>query len=336
MWTSAVLPRLFFFKGYPSIKYRLVILLVSIVQWWHHIKNENNWADFMHENVSVKSMNTWRTGGRVARLLRPSSLAQLQYFLRCSPSEDQPIILGLGSNVAFADHDMDLTLILTHKGLKDISLHEDCIVAQAGVSCAKLAKFAASHGFAEASFFAGIPGTVGGALAMNAGAWGSDTWTHVQRVDMMDYHGALHTFNAAEFATDYRHVQSPLKGFFTQASFHFSGLRDITAAQQTIAKILQERKAKQPIGTHTCGSVFKNPPGDFAARLIDASGMKGVSVGAAQVSTKHANFILNKDGQASTKDIETLILLIQQQVQSKWGCYLQPEVRFIRPKQLEN
>ncbi|MFN7271237.1 MAG: UDP-N-acetylenolpyruvoylglucosamine reductase, partial [Gammaproteobacteria bacterium] len=175
--------------------------------------------------------------------------------------------------------------------------------------------------------FAGIPGTLGGALAMNAGAFGGDTWRHVRQVEVIDRAGVIRHRDAAEYRVSYRHVEPPAAGeAFLGAVLDFEARPGATT--DAIRDLLVERKAKQPIGEWSCGSVFTNPPGDHAARLIESCGLKGRRLGGAVVAEKHANFILN-EGEASAADLEQLIALVQRTVEERTGVRLQTEVRVV-------
>jgi UDP-N-acetylmuramate dehydrogenase len=218
-------------------------------------------------------------------------------------------------------------VIETHRLLRGIERVDDLTVrAEAGVACAKLARFCARAGLGPAAFFAGIPGTVGGALAMNAGAFGGETWNHVKSVATLDRRGGRHERDVSEYTTGYRHVSGPANEWFLGARLRFE-LRP-GVSNDDIRVVLARRKATQPIGEWSCGSVFTNPPGDHAARLIEASGLKGTRIGGARVSEMHANFIVN-DGTASAADIEQLIRHVQQVVAQKHGVKLQTEVRIV-------
>src|SRR5690606_21286876 len=196
--------------------------------------------------------------------------------------------------------------------------------AEAGVPCAKLARACARWDLGPAEFFTGIPGTVGGALAMNAGAFGGETWPWVASVETVDRHGQLHGRAAAEFHFSYRHVDSPAEEWFLAAHFEFPE----GSSEEATRALLERRRQTQPIGEWSCGSVFTNPPGDHAARLIESADPKGLRVGGAVVSAKHANFIVN-EGAASARDIETLIERVRQEVERQHGRRLTPECRIV-------
>jgi UDP-N-acetylmuramate dehydrogenase len=174
-------------------------------------------------------------------------------------------------------------------------------------------------------FLAGIPGTIGGALAMNAGAWGGETWPHVALVRTVDRLGSVRERLPSKFQVGYRHVAGPAGEWFLDAEMTLDR-GDAEAAQARIKGLLERRAATQPTGLPSCGSVFRNPPGDHAARLIEACGLKGLRFGAAEVSTKHANFIINLGG-ATARDIARLIDHVRAEVERRHGIRLIPEVR---------
>jgi UDP-N-acetylmuramate dehydrogenase len=196
---------------------------------------------------------------------------------------------------------------------------------EAGVSCAKAARFATRQGLVGIEFLAGIPGTIGGALAMNAGAWGGETWPHVTLVRTLDRAGVVRERPRADFEVGYRHVAMPSGEWFLEAELTLES-GDTAAAQARIKALLERRAATQPTGLPSCGSVFRNPPGDHAARLIEACGLKGLRFGGAEVSPKHANFIINT-GDATARDIARLIDHVQAEVERCHGVLLIPEVR---------
>jgi len=201
------------------------------------------------------------------------------------------------------------------------------VYGEAGVPCARIAKQCVKWGLGQAEFFAGIPGTLGGALAMNAGAFGGETWRHVLEVETIDRCGKEHTRAASEFKTSYRQVTLPApEEWFVAAKLTFERDPDINKAQ--IDELLERRKASQPIGEWSCGSVFTNPPGDHAARLVESAGLKGFRIGNASVSQKHANFIINH-GEATAADLERLIQHVQATVERVHGVRLHPEVRIV-------
>lgn len=271
---------------------------------------------------------SWRVGGEATCCYRPYDLSDLMRFLQHVPESEPLTWIGLGSNVLIRDGGIDGIVILTVNRLSGIALIDNNIVrVEAGVPCAKFAKFCALQGFEDAAFFAGIPGTMGGALAMNAGAFGGETWRQVEAIEMLNRYGELKKRMPCDFDVGYRSVVIPENEYFAAGYFYFdSGC--VEKAKKNISALLKQRDATQPMGTYNCGSVFRNPEGHFAARLIESSGLKGYCLGEAQVSEKHANFILNK-GEASAAEIESLIYFVSDKVFHSYGVALQPEVRII-------
>jgi UDP-N-acetylmuramate dehydrogenase len=219
-------------------------------------------------------------------------------------------------------------VIVTHGVLGRLERRADGDVhCDAGVPCARIARPCIRWAIGPADFFAGITGTLGGALAMNAGAFGGETWTHVVEVEVIDRGGAIRVRQAGEYQVGYRKCTPPVAGEgFLSARLRFAPRPD--ADNEQIRSLLVRRRETQPIGEWSCGSVFTNPPGDHAARLIEAAGLKGLRIGGACVSPKHANFIVNDAG-ATAADLERLIAHVQQTVEAKSGIRLVPEVRVV-------
>lgn len=269
---------------------------------------------------------SWRVGGPARRLYRPADSADLIAFMRWLEPDEPLLWLGLGSNLLIGDEGFAGTVILTQGALGVLERRGDTrIYAEAGVSSAKLARFAARADLVGIDFLAGIPGTLGGALAMNAGAWGGETWTSVQRVWTLDRAGRVRERDASDYTPGYREVQGPEGEWFLAAELELAR-GDGAASLARIRDLLERRAATQPVGLPSCGSVFRNPPGDHAARLIESQGLKGFQIGGAQVSEKHANFIINQ-GDATASDIVSLINHVQEAVERGTGIRLVPEVR---------
>ncbi len=279
-------------------------------------------------NEPLARYTSWRTGGAADRLYVPASLEDLQQFLSGLPAGEPVYFIGLGSNLLVRDGGVRGTVILMHGALSALHLDHGMVYAEAGVTSAKLAKFAARQHLHGAEFMAGIPGTVGGALAMNAGCHGGETWEIVERVLTIDRAGEVHERNHQAFSTAYRHVDMPVADEWFVAAWFRLADGDATEAEAKIKQLLARRLATQPLNLPNAGSVFRNPPGDHAARLIEACGLKGYRLGGAEVSEKHANFIVNQ-GEATAKDIEQLILHVQAVVKQQQGVALHPEVRVI-------
>ena len=271
---------------------------------------------------------SWRVGGPAQRFYIPADVDDLAAFLGALPEQEPIHWLGLGSNLLVRDQGVRGTVIATSGALNKISLvAPDRVRAEAGVASAKVARFCVNHGLTGAEFLAGIPGTVGGALAMNAGAFGGEFWTLVEAVETVDRRGQRRTRPASEYGIGYRSVKVPASEWFVAA--HLKLARGEHAQARTLIKsLLAKRGATQPTQLPNAGSVFKNPPGDHAARLIEAAGLKGECIGGACVSELHANFIVNA-GTASANDIERLIEHVRTVVERRFGVRLETEVRVI-------
>lgn len=282
----------------------------------------------MRTNESLARHTLWGIGGPAQRFFEPADVEDLALFLSTLPKDEPVFWLGLGSNLLVRDGGITGTVIFTGSGLTHIEPRgKNKIRAEAGVACPKVAKRCAQLGLAGAEFMAGIPGTLGGALAMNAGAFGGETWEVVESVDSVDRQGRIHHRAASEFRVGYRSVQVPKDEWFVAAELKLSNDAP-KAVSDRVKSLLKRRSDSQPMGYRSCGSVFRNPPNDFAARLIEASGLKGSRVGDAAVSEKHANFILNL-GEATAADVESLIQHIVKRVRIDHGVELQREVHIV-------
>ncbi len=277
-------------------------------------------------NEPLIDYNTWRVGGAARSLYKPSSVNDLSLFLQQLPETESVVWLGLGSNALIPDEGVDATVILTQGALNDIrQTDHEHVYVEAGVSCAKMARFCARVGLSGAEFWAGIPGTMGGALRMNAGCANGETWNLIEWVETMNRKGDVRRRYPSEFSVSYRNVLGLNDEWFVAALCRLSaGDRDV--ALDRIKQLLAVRAATQPTGEYNCGSVFKNPPGDHAARLIESCGLKGYRIGGAVVSEKHANFIINHQGEASATDIKLLIQYVAKTVYDKTKVQLIPEV----------
>lgn len=288
----------------------------------------------LKRNESMARHVTWRAGGIVDWAYTPADLADLQTFLRTRAANEHLYFVGLGSNLLVRDGGWRGTVVFMHRALSHLAVGESIdgsadIIADAGIAAPKLARYAALHDLVGAEFFAGIPGTVGGALAMNAGCYGGETWQAVTKVRTVDRTGTVRSRDRDDYAIGYRSVV-PLHGgeeWFVGATFRFAR-GDGGASRRLMKAFLQRRIASQPLGEPNAGSVFRNPPGDYAARLIEACGLKGRRIGGAAISEKHANFIVNTGG-ATAADIERLIALARETVHERCGVTLETEVRII-------
>jgi UDP-N-acetylmuramate dehydrogenase len=276
---------------------------------------------------------SWRAGGAAARAYIPADRADLTAFLATLPKGEPVCFVGLGSNLLVRDGGYRGTVVLMHSPHGAMRVESDLIYAEASVACPKVARLAATHSFEGAEFLAGVPGTVGGALAMNAGCYGSETWDVVAKALTVSRAGKMKERKPADFEVGYRRVE--LRGsklgedeWFLAAWLRFrSG--DENRARARIKELLAKRIEEQPLELPNAGSIFRNPPGDHAARLVEASGLKGHEIGGARISEKHANFIVNPKGKARAADIEALIEHARDAVRRRFGVELIPEVRII-------
>lgn len=280
------------------------------------------------ENEPLARYTSWRVGGNADRLFIAENIDDLQAFIKTIDSAEPIEFIGLGSNLLVRDGGVRGTVIVMHQALSELRKDGKYIYAEAGVTCGKLARFCANQSKQGAEFMAGIPGTVGGALAMNAGCYGTETWNIVHQVLTINRQGISHVRNQSEFIASYRHVEMPFPNeWFLGAWFNLEpGIAE--DSMQKIKNLLATRLASQPLNLPSAGSTFRNPHGDYAARLIEASGLKGYQIGGAQVSPKHANFIVNV-GDSTAMDIELLIRHMKDTVLEKQGVALQQEVRVI-------
>ena len=280
------------------------------------------------KNEPLARYTSWRVGGRADRLFIAENLSELQAFMQTLDHAEPLYFIGLGSNLLVRDGGVRGTVIVMHQALSDLRVDGKYIYAEAGVTCGKLAKFSANQFKDGAEFMAGIPGTVGGALAMNAGCYGAETWNIVHQVLTIDRQGATHVRNVSEFIPSYRHVEMPILDEWFLGAWFKLDQGDAELSLLKIKNLLATRLASQPLNLPSAGSTFRNPHGDFAARIIEASGLKGYQIGGAQVSPKHANFIVNV-GDCTALDIELLIRHMKDTVLEKQGVALQQEVRVI-------
>lgn len=278
-------------------------------------------------NEPMSSHTSWRAGGPAETFFLPASIEDLSSFL-IELDQDTPIFWhGVGTNLLVRDGGLPGVVISATKMLRHLEqVDSHTVRAGAGLPCTQLARQCIRWKLGPSEFFAGIPGTVGGALAMNAGAHGGETWERVESVRTIDRDGKIHERSPAEFTVAYRSVTGPANEWFIEGTFRFEP--GVVPSMDTLKTMLERRKTTQPLGLPSCGSVFRNPPGDFSARLIEAAGLKGHRIGGAEVSTKHANFIINRDDATAT-NIEELIEHVRQTVLDVHGVELRHEVRIV-------
>ena len=291
-------------------------------------RQKTTWQGELRHNEPMTKHTSWRVGGTADHYYRPVDLDDLCVFLAQLSEQEELTWVGLGSNLLVRDGGIRGTVISTSGLLNNITLQPDnSLYVEAGVSCAKVARFAAKQNLTGAEFLAGIPGTMGGALAMNAGAFGGETWQKVAQVATISRDGKCTERKPDEYKISYRSVKGPEKAWFVSTILRLEP-GDAKVGQAKIKKLLSQRGASQPTSQPSCGSVFRNPPNDHAARLIEDSNLKGTCVGGACVSEKHANFIINV-GSATAADIENLIEKVAATVKQQHGITLQREAHII-------
>ena len=283
-------------------------------------------------NKDLADYTSWKIGGPADIFFMPNSRSDLSHFL--GEYDDDVVWLGNGTNVLVRDGGIRGAVISTRKSFNEIELIDktSCKV-EAGVSCFELAMYATKNNFGPAAFFSGIPGSIGGALVMNAGCFGHETWEFVKSVEVIDRIGDIYHLDAKEYSISYRSVKNPSRYdrfmppvWFLSCKMAFPD-RGTTTVEE-LKSLRDSRIERQPLTENTCGSVFKNPDGNYAGDLIERSGLKGFRVGGCAISEKHANFIVN-DKEATARDIETLINYIQNTVKDQFGIRLETEVRII-------
>jgi UDP-N-acetylmuramate dehydrogenase len=289
----------------------------------------------LRENEPMSKHASWRAGGPARRFFAPADLEDLSLFLGQLPDEEPVLFVGLGSNLLVREGGWRGTVVMMYSAARKPRMDDGLVYAEAGVACPKVARFAADQNLGSAEFLTGIPGTVGGALAMNAGCYGGETWDIVERVVTINRRGQLRRRGKDEFEFGYRHLElksdvaSDGDEWFASAHFRLPE-GDREESREIMKALLSKRRATQPLQLPNAGSVFRNPSeGKTAARLIQSSGLKKLEKGGARISEKHANFIVNPGGAASAADIEWLIKHVQQKVEEDKGVHLMTEVKIV-------
>lgn len=294
-------------------------------------KNDSDPRGVLKRHELLSKHTSWRVGGPADCFYEPAGTEDLSAFLKALPENEPLFWIGLGSNLLVRDGGVRGTVIMLSGKLNGLErIGASTLRAEAGVASAKLARFSVQQGLHGAEFLAGVPGTVGGALAMNAGAFGGETWSIVTAVETMDHAGRLRTRLPSDYQIGYRSVQGPAGEWFIAGQFGLTPGNEADG-QALIKSLLAKRGATQPTQWPNAGSVFRNPPGDYSARLIERTGLKGFCIGGACVSELHANFIINT-GSATAADIETLIEVLRDKVYAAQGVKLEAEVRIIGDK----
>jgi UDP-N-acetylmuramate dehydrogenase len=286
---------------------------------------------YLDANFSLAELTTYRVGGPAQWFIAPHSVEQLQASVQWAFSEGLPItVLGAGSNLLISDHGLP-GLIISTRHLRDQTFCEETetVTVAAGKPLPRLCWQLAKQGWAGLEWAVGVPGTIGGAVVMNAGAHGESISDTLVDALVLDPDGALHTLTNADLAYGYR--SSKLQGqqsIVLSANFALKPKQSVEGVQATTESHLNHRLTTQPYDLPSCGSVFRNPLPKTSGWLIENSGLKGFTIGSAQVSPKHANFIVNLGG-AKAADIYALIFHIQKHIENQWGLNLHPEVKIL-------
>ena len=272
---------------------------------------------------------SWRTGGIADYFYTPANKADLIQLLKQLPTQMPLHWIGLGSNLLVRDAGVSGMMVRTSQGLSELNLlAANRLYIESGVSCAKVARISTRNNLQGVAFLAGVPGSFGGALAMNAGAFGGETWPWVEQVECVNRQGQCREIQAQDIHYGYRQVDLPDDCWILSGILALELADSPSSGKDEIRSLLEKRHTSQPIQSANAGSVFRNPPGDFAARLIENAGLKGHTVGEATISEVHANFIINR-GRATSADIEELIYIARDRVRQHHGITLQLEVRII-------
>ena len=283
----------------------------------------------LRENVSLKDYNTWKIGGKAEYFYEPSDIKDLKLFLELL--QNTPVtFLGNGSNVLIRDGGISGCVMCLKNTLNNYFIKDEEYIFEAGLSCMKMAQITAKENYEGLEHLCGIPGSLGGALAMNAGCYGGNIWDHVSTVSLINNDGEIINKNKNDFIIGYRNTSLEENNFFISAVFKLKKNK-LKNSLEKIKEFLQDRRSKQPTGLLSCGSVFKNPKNLYAAKLIESIGLKGYKIGGACISEKHANFIIS-DKSTKSIDIEKLINFTQKEVFKKKEVILETEVKFIGNK----
>lgn len=289
-------------------------------------------------DAPMREYCTLRAGGNAAALIDVQSAEELRRLLALLAEEEiKFLIIGRGSNLLVADSGYSGAIIRLKGEFNTLTVQErspDFAIVKVGAGCAlgKLVSWCSGQGLAELEFLVGIPGSVGGAVRMNAGAWGCETGSRLSAIELVDKDGNIRQIAAAELRLSYRNLalaDGELGSSILTAAWFCLTADEPEQIRDRCAAYLERRKGKQPAGAASAGSFFKNPLGDFAGRLIEAAGLKGASFGGAMISPVHGNFFVNSGG-ATAADILTLAERAQDEVFTRFGIRLKPEVKIIR------
>ena len=282
-------------------------------------------AGTVRENADLSKTTWFRTGGNAEILFRPSDSEDLSCFFK-QKSQDLPVVpIGVGSNLLVRDGGIPGVVIRLGRGFTNIALHNGFIDVGAGMLDAQFSKIACEEGIKGLEFLSGIPGTIGGALRMNAGCYGTEIKDVLEAAFVMDPKGKLHALGLDDLGYTYRHCEIPQDWIFIGARFK-APVGDVKVITEKRNELLAKREETQPIREKTGGSTFANPEGHSAWKLIDQAGCRGLKVGGAMISEKHCNFMINYD-KATSSDLEELGDIVKQRVLEASGIELRWEIQ---------
>lgn len=284
----------------------------------------------LRKNEDMERHTSFRVGGPAKLMALPDTEDKLLRAVSIARSEGlEPIWIGMGSNLLVDDNGLDAFVIKTAPQMNACTVNGNCIYAQAGTPLAQVANAAADHGLTGLEFAHGIPGSLGGAVTMNAGAYDGEMRQVIRKVRAVDRNGRILEIPGDRCAFEYRHSLFSDGEFLVLSAVMELSHGDESAIRARMAELLEKRREKQPLEWPSAGSTFKRPEGYFAAALIDQCGLKGLRVGGAQVSEKHAGFVINAGG-ATCGDVLRLMDEIREHVFRETGVELEPEVKYLR------
>lgn len=281
------------------------------------------------EQEPMQKHTTFRIGGAAKYFAMPKNVDEIMTLIRYCQEQELPYcVLGNGSNVLFTDNGYEGMIIRIGSAMSEIRVDGTSVYAQAGAILARVASLVYEAGLTGMEFAAGIPGSIGGAIVMNAGAYGGEMKDIVSYVEVLSTNGSFRRYTGDEMEFSYRHSIIDADKIVVGVGLTLEH-GDKTAILDRMNELAEARRSKQPLEYPSAGSTFKRPQGYFAAKLIDDSGLRGYRVGGAMVSEKHCGFVVNV-GQASSADVQAVMRHVQDVVKEKYGVVLEPEVRIIR------
>lgn len=294
-----------------------------------HLLEKKINREYIIEDEMMNKHTTFKVGGPADLYVIPRSEEELVYAIEVCKSENVPYyVIGNGSNLLVTDKGFRGVIIEVYRQMSDITVEGNCITAYAGALLSKIANTALEHGLTGLEFAHGIPGTLGGAVTMNAGAYDGEMKQVLESATVIDDKGQVRTLSADELELEYRKsIISRLGYTVIKATMCLEG-SDKEVISAKMKELMQRRRDKQPLEYPSAGSTFKRPVGHFAGKLIMDAGLRGYQLGGAQVSEKHCGFVINKD-HATCQDILDLIHYIQEEVKSKFDVQIEPEVKMI-------